>query len=336
MGANGSYTLTVDGEAPVRGAPLSVFAGGAAHTVANNGLRCPAAPRQTSGSDSFGAFQGAELKCVAGRTATTPVVFSWRAYACRAGSEGKLVGTLALPEGANDTAAQGAFDIHQTSPVQFAPFPSWRVEGAFNSSAFLCYGGDKSHLYSAHSFSGGGGGISGKGNIESCFHLGNGPATQLWPAAMDTVDGGGGMQALVAGPASSFHLNYHRIADSVASAAQLLTAKLWFNAARGDVTFCLSTQCDHTQQASGYTLLSADEGTINPSSIPPPGMPGGKGYSTQLYFSYSELNKDNWVTNSSAQPGPSYKNFGNKDVSCNNSVTLCLCCCATSSCASSV
>ena len=72
-------------------------------------------PTQTSGSDRFGAFQGAELKCVlAGRTATTPAVFSWRAYACRAGGEGKLVATLSLPEGANDTAAQGAFDIHQT------------------------------------------------------------------------------------------------------------------------------------------------------------------------------------------------------------------------------
>jgi len=42
-------------------------------------------------------------------------------------------------------------------------------------------------------------------------------------------------------------------------------------------------------------------------------MPGGKGMTTKLYFSWSAENEDNWVTNSSAQPGPSYMNFGNAD-----------------------
>jgi hypothetical protein len=44
------------------------------------------------------------------------------------------------------------------------------------------------------------------------------------------------MQALVAGPASSFHLNYHRVIDRVAPGAQLLTAKLWWNAVRQGVS----------------------------------------------------------------------------------------------------
>jgi hypothetical protein len=95
--------------------------------------------------------------------------------------------------------------------------------------------------------------------------------------------------------------------------AQLLTAKLWYNAEREDVTLCLSINCDRTQQNSGYTLLSGNEGTVDPSSIPPPGMPGGKGLAVPLFFSWSEANKDNWVTNSSACPGSSYHNCGNPD-----------------------
>ena len=301
--AGGNSTLRIAGEAPVRGAPLSVFVGGAAHTVANGGLKC-GAPTATSGTDEHGAFRGAELRCTAG--AATPAVFSWHAYAGRTPSQGKLLATLSLPEGASGTAAQGRFDVHQTSPAHFAPFPAWRIEGALNSSAFLCYGGDKAHLYSSHAFSGGGGGLT--NTHGSCFMLGNGPATLLWPSTES-----GGMQALVAGPASSFHLNYHRKITDAAPAAQLLTAKLWYNEARGDATLCLSAGCDRTQTNSGYTMLSADEGTFNPSAVPPPGMPGGKGHSTPLFFSWSQANTDNWVTNSSAQPGPTYKNSGNPD-----------------------
>ena len=55
------------------------------------------------------------------------------------------------------------------------------------------------------------------------------------------------------------------------------------------------------------------QGTFNPGHVLPPGMPGGKGMTTKLYFSWSAENEDNWVTNSSAQPGPSYMNFGNAD-----------------------
>lgn len=290
------------------GEPLSVFLDGATHTVANKGLVCLADPVSTHGTDDFGGFQGIELRCTAG--AGTPVVFSWRAHS-GGGGGGQLMASLVLPLGASGTAAQAKFSVHETSPVHFAPFPAWRIEGAFNSSAFLCYGGDKSHLYSAHASSGGGGGIGDTAHIQTCFHLGNGPATMLWP----TNNGGGGIQALVTGPASAFHLNYHRLSNGGGgTSARQLTAKLWYNAGRGDVTLCLSSDCDTTQTKSGYTLLSANEGTVNPSSIPPPGMPGGEGLAVPLFFSWSQVNKDNWVTNSSACPGPSYcANHGNPD-----------------------
>ena len=52
MGTNGSYSLAVDGEPPVRGAPLSVFADGVAHTVVNDRLRCPAAPAASRAASS--------------------------------------------------------------------------------------------------------------------------------------------------------------------------------------------------------------------------------------------------------------------------------------------
>jgi hypothetical protein len=78
------------------------------------------------------------------------------------------------------------------------------------------------------------------------------------------------------------------------------------------MSLCLTAQCDTTQEKSGYTVFS-EEGSVDPKNIPPPGMPGAKGASTKLFFSWSEKNKDNWVTNSSSQPGPSYGNCGNSD-----------------------
>ena len=312
FGQGGTYTLTVDGEQLARSAPLSVFVDGAQHTVANGGLHCAATwEHEPAGTDNFGEFSsGARLACEAG---AVPVVFSWRAYVGRTLQEGKLLATLLLPAGANGTAAQGQFSVHETSPVQFAPFPAWVVEGVLNTSAFLCYGGDKSHLFSAHAYSAGGTGLSGAAT--TCFQLGNGPATLLWPGSKVSEQQSRGMQALVAGPASAFHLNYHRVIGDEAPGMQLLTAKLWWNAARGSVTLCLSALCDTTQKNSGYVVLSADEGTVNPASIPPPGMPGGKsGLSVPLYFSWSQANLDNWVTTSPTCPGPSYcSNFGNKD-----------------------
>jgi hypothetical protein len=163
VGERGTYTLNIVGQLPVRGAPLSVFVNGGAQTISNGGLKC-SNTKATSGKDKFGSYAGAELSCTA--SAAVPVIFSWHAYTAPAGSnEGKLVATVALPEGGNGTAAQGKFDIHQQRPKQFAPFPAWHIEGALNTSAFLCYGGDKSHLYSAHATSAGGNGISDKGRF---------------------------------------------------------------------------------------------------------------------------------------------------------------------------
>jgi hypothetical protein len=260
----GSYQLLVEGEEPVAGAPLSIFLDGAAHTLANGGLHCaPAWEQQPPGTDAYGPYKGVALRCTAGATAT-PAVFAWRAYPGRTAHDGKLLASLSLSAGANGTAAQGAFNIHAMSPAQFAPFPAWRVEGALNTSAFLCYGGDKAHLYSTHAFSGGGGGIAGnQQHGGTCFSLGNGPATLLWPASQLPVAAERSpvptTQALVAGPASSFHLNYHRLIDGTAPAAQVAQAKLWYNAGREDVTLCMSTSCDTVQHNSGYVLLSEDE-----------------------------------------------------------------------------
>ena len=307
VGQNGSYSIGIQGQLPVRGAALSVFAEGAAHTMDNGGLLCPTSPRATNGSDEFGDYNGCEVVCKVGQGGTR-ALFSWRAYPGRVPGHGKLVFALTLPDGANNTNAQKPFDVHNTSPQHFAPFPAWHIEGAFNKSGFLCYGGDKSHLYSSYAPDAGGTGMSGA--PQTCFHLGNGPATHVWPSSGTTTHR---MHALVTGPADSFHLNYNRLQSTSPAQDGILTAKLWQNMARGDVVLCLSQACDRTQHNSGYTVLSANEGTINPASIPPPGMPGGKGLSVPLYFSWSQANTDNWVTNSSVCPGKSYNNCGNAD-----------------------
>jgi hypothetical protein len=90
-------------------------------------------------------------------------------------------------------------------------------------------------------------------------------------------------------------------------AAPLSTAKLWRNAHRGDVVFCASPQCDSTQQASGYALLSADEGSTR--LLDHPGAPPSR----PLYFSWSASNQDNWVTSSRPCPGAAYTSCGNPD-----------------------
>ena len=111
------------------------------------------------------------------------------------------------------------------------------------------------------------------------------------------------MPALVAGPASAFHLNSHTRSDAQAAPTRE-QAKLWYSGARGDVTLCLSAGCDATQQKSGYTILSENEGTVESGSADD---------FTPLYFSWSAANKDNWVTNNRTCPGPSYQNCGNAD-----------------------
>jgi hypothetical protein len=87
------------------------------------------------------------------------------------------------------------------------------------------------------------------------------------------------------------------------AAAAAPTAKLWYSSERDAVTFCASNQCDVTQKASGYTVLSADEGSV-------PGQNDGSAIA-HLFFSWSGTNNDNWVTNSTACPGASYKSCGN-------------------------
>ena len=296
VGANGTYLLTVGAELPVRGAPLSVFQGGVVNTVENGGLACAAA-RATSGSDAHGAYAGIVVSCTCkrkGSAAGVDALFSWRAYATGSASEGKVMATLSLPEGADGTDAQSDFTIGRGNPVQFAPFPSWHVEGALNTSAFLCYGGDKSHLFTSHAAGAGGRGLVGAPS--TCFSQGNGPATLLWGG------GEGSPEALVVGPASAFHLNYHTY--QAPNAGVVTQAKLWHDVARGDVVLCLSGVCDKAQSASGYTLLSANEGSVDTAV---------SGEYNPLFFSWSSANQDNWVTNTSRCPGPSYNSCGNPD-----------------------
>jgi hypothetical protein len=80
-------------------------------------------------------------------------------------------------------------------------------------------------------------------------------------------------------------------------------AKLWYSIARKDATFCASEGCDETQKASGYAVLSPDEGYV----------PSPSHETTSLFFSWSATNLDNWITDKSTQPGPSYTDYGNPD-----------------------
>ena len=240
---NGTYSLQVGSEAPVHGASLSAFVDGKLRTPANGGLVCSPAVCHT-GSDKFGEFTAAEIHCTIAAS-QTPASYSWRAYAstkantATGGARGRIVMGLTLPKGANGTAAQPNFNVNNNSPIQFAPFPNWKIEGAFASAALLCYGGDKSHLYSLPS-------LAASSKQRSCFALGNGPATLLWPgnAAPSKF-----MSAMVGGPASSFHLNYHTVANPRAQPQELEQAELFYNAKRGDVTLCLSKTCKHVQVA---------------------------------------------------------------------------------------
>ena len=306
------YVLTVGGDAEaIAGAPLSAFVGGAARTVANGGLACEAAASAPPGADGYGAFSAVEFRCVAkggaaAPAATTPVVFSWRAYSGGGGGgalevgEGRLMASVAFPRGANGTAAE--------KQGMLAPLPAWVVaaDGGLSSAGILCYGGDKAHVFSRAAADGG---ISSA--PASCFMLGGGPATALWPASASSSGGGTGLSALVQGPASAFHLALHRVYNEgttpppAPGPAGDVPATVYFNKQRGDATLCLSDTCAQAQVASGYTKLF-DEG-YGPA-------PGGQPmYVAPLFFSWSAAAQDNWVTASAARPGPGYANFGNGD-----------------------
>lgn len=126
MDNGGGYTLAIGGRQPVSGVPLSVFVGHAARTIANGGLTCANATT-TTGVDKYGAYNAIELQCLActgeapGVGPRLPAVFTWRAYAAADPRQGMLMATLALPEGANGTAAQPNFSVKTSNPAQFAP-----------------------------------------------------------------------------------------------------------------------------------------------------------------------------------------------------------------------
>ena len=93
------------------------------------------------------------------------------------------------------------------------------------------------------------------------------------------------------------------VLQATTAAGAVLPAKLWYSEQRDAVTFCASPQCDTTQKASGYTVLSADEGSARNQN--------DASTLTPLYFSWSATNLDNWVTNRSDCPGAAYKSCGN-------------------------
>ncbi len=224
---SGSYVLAVGEMEPIDGATLSVFIGGKIHSVANGGLDC-AAPMGTRGGDKFGSFTGVEIRC--NTQNDVPATFTWNAYEpAKESASGRVVMTLTLPEGANGTSAAGKFDLKNVAPPPFAPFPAWQIGKALSSAAFLCYGGDKSHLFSSHAPSAGGTGILGA--QKSCFSLGNGPGTVVWP----TENGDGGAQALVVGPASAFHLNYNTLDTGGPATAIAPANTTWSFGVSGDV-----------------------------------------------------------------------------------------------------
>ena len=80
--SDGGYVLQVEGEHPVRSAPLSIVVGGARMTIANKGLVCGAAAAGQAGTDKFGAFTATRLGCHAGdpAAAMVPVDYEWRTY----------------------------------------------------------------------------------------------------------------------------------------------------------------------------------------------------------------------------------------------------------------
>ena len=134
LDSEGNFTLLISGMPSVGSQPLSLFVDGATHTIANKGLRCGAVV-STSGADRFGAYSGLLLNCTA--NVSTRASFAWKAYPPLGGTgEGRLVATVSLPDGANGTDAQPGFNAARGDPRQFAPFPAFAVEGAFNVSVF--------------------------------------------------------------------------------------------------------------------------------------------------------------------------------------------------------
>lgn len=308
--------------ATLTGAALDVVIDGRGvhHTLANGGLQC-ANWTNSTGTDAFGVFSAVSLDCQVVRrrrrraegssaAAVTPdddlpVTWQWRAYSplhsydpSVASSEGRLVASVQFPEGANDTATDANLLI--------SPFPAWNTSSCA-SAGFLCYGGDKAHLFASPADEGG---LSAA--EQSCFREGGGPATLLWPSNRSD---GTGLAALVSGPASAFHLAIHKVfrnsptpspSPSPAPGQGAPPARVYYDAERKDAVLCLADSvCDTVQSRSGYTVLF-EEGFGAPYGTQPM-------YAQPLYFSWSEQNLDNWETISASQPGQSYTNFGNKD-----------------------
>ncbi len=166
---NGTYTLafdTVAGAPPAKGRHLSVHVGGADRSTANGLLRC-AGVAPTEGSDKFGAFAGAEISCNTSGP-VVPVNFAIRAYEVASDVVGRVVFSLSLPHGANGTAVEDK-NYDGLAPRQFAPFPAFETSGVLSTAGFLCYGGDKGHIYSTGADRGG---VAGS-TEGSCFGLGN-------------------------------------------------------------------------------------------------------------------------------------------------------------------
>ena len=103
-----------------------------------------------AGTDRFGNFAAVAFLCRCATTAVS-VVYEWRAYDASSlePGESRLVASVAFPSGANGTA----------SGSMLAPLPAWQLDAdaspALATAGFLCYGGDKAHIYSRHAADGG-------------------------------------------------------------------------------------------------------------------------------------------------------------------------------------
>ena len=86
--------------------------------------------------------------------------------------------SLKMPKGANGTLAQpGPTGSPVPNPTQVAPFPAYEIGGAFATAGILCYGGDKSHLFSVFADDGG---LAGPERPGSLAHFG-------FPKLVDTA-----------------------------------------------------------------------------------------------------------------------------------------------------
>eukprot|EP00035_Acanthoeca_spectabilis_P033311 m.22938 g.22938 ORF g.22938 m.22938 type:complete len:1111 (+) comp5887_c0_seq1:65-3397(+) len=274
---------------------------GAAVTCPLADLGCaptPATP--TAGSDEFGHFQSVSWAC---SCHSIPLVYTVRAYSEGVRGSGTvtprtgvLMFQVSLPNGANVGAV--ALNSAGLSPAQFAPFPSIALDpsqGPTASGLVLCHGSDKNHLFDYSA------GLARFATVKSspCNTLSSGPTYLSWPVA----GGATGQSGLVASAADSFHLNFNRAGAFTAPPSGPVDGLLFLNDDRGDAVFCGGPLCRKVQTDSKYHII-ADEGSL-PSDASNDTVP--------LYFAWSNQNQDNWVTTSSASPGPGYTNSGNPD-----------------------